>query len=106
MTTAQTTPVWPKRADGSNMTIAEMSPDDRHAQMSAANARVMNPIREPRIGERQIGSTAEYDDLPAGYVIEEYDGDHWSIPDWVERSQPHLEGVFSSRAAAEAALRS
>jgi hypothetical protein len=32
---------WPKRPDGSNMTIGEMSLGDRRTQMAAANARVM-----------------------------------------------------------------
>jgi hypothetical protein len=35
------TPAWPKRPDGSNMTVGEMSPQDRRAQMEAANARFM-----------------------------------------------------------------
>lgn len=106
MNATATSPTWPKREDGSNMTIGEMSQEDRRAQMSAANARVMNPVKAPQIGDVQIGDSAEYDDLGAGFVIEEFGGDYWAIPDWVERSQPHLEGVFSTRAAAEAALRS
>ena len=32
---------WPKRADGSNMTIGEMSPADRRAQVAASCHRVM-----------------------------------------------------------------
>ena len=42
---ASETREWPKREDGSNMTIGEMTLDDRRAQMAAANFRVMNPVR-------------------------------------------------------------
>lgn len=60
-------------------------------------------MREPEIGAVQIGEAAEYG-YKHGYVIEEYDGEYWSVPDWTERSQPHLEGVFNTRAAAEKAI--
>jgi hypothetical protein len=30
---------WPKRPDGSNMTLGEMSPEDRRAQLKAAAER-------------------------------------------------------------------
>lgn len=105
---ATATSTWPKRADGSNMTIGEMSPEDRRAQVKASTARVMGAIASklPDYGDIQIGDAAEYADLGEGFVIEEYGAHGWAIPDWVERSQPHLEGVFSTRAAAEAALRS
>jgi hypothetical protein len=105
---AAATPEWPKRADGSNMTIGEMSPEDRRAQVAASTARVMSGMarKGPDYGDIQIGDAAEYDGLGEGFVVEEYGVHGWAIPDWVERSQPHLEGVFSSRAAAEAAIAS
>lgn len=40
-------PVWPTHADGSNMTIGEMSPQDRRAQVKAAVARVMGRLPKP-----------------------------------------------------------
>lgn len=36
---------WPKRADGLNMTVGEMSPDDRRAQVAASVNRVMGRIK-------------------------------------------------------------
>lgn len=56
------------------------------------------------IGSVQVNDTYDYD-LPAGFVIEEFDGEYWSIPDWTERGMGHWDGVFPTRDAALAALR-
>lgn len=48
----------------------------------------------------------EYEKGP-GYVVEyDYNGDGtgWALPDWVEWSCPHLDGVFATEAEAQAAI--
>ncbi len=79
---------------------------DIDAAIAKASANACVSVREPNIGDVQIGDASEYDGLGEGFVIEEFDGDYWEIPDWAERGKPHLEGVFRARAEAEAALRS
>ena len=61
-------------------------------------------LKQPQIGDVQIGNAADYDDIGTGFVIEEFGGDYWAIPDWTERSLPHLEGVFLTMESAQAAL--
>ncbi|TIM41777.1 MAG: hypothetical protein E5Y55_24165 [Mesorhizobium sp.] len=65
----------------------------------------MNATKSPAFGDIQIGSSAEYENLPAGFVIEEYGVHGWAIPAWEERCLPDLEGVFPTREAALAALK-
>lgn len=60
----------------------------------------------PDFGDIQIGSSAEYDNLPAGFVIEEYGVYGWAIPAWEERGLCDLDGVFPTIEAARAALAS
>ncbi|TIM14488.1 MAG: hypothetical protein E5Y67_12480 [Mesorhizobium sp.] len=61
--------------------------------------------KSPDFGDIQVGSSAEYDNLPAGFVIEEYGVHGWVVPAWEERCLPELEGVFPTREAALAALK-
>ncbi|TGR81846.1 hypothetical protein EN866_35075 [Mesorhizobium sp. M2D.F.Ca.ET.223.01.1.1] len=58
----------------------------------------------PEIGDIQIGEASEYG-YSHGYVIEEFGDNGWGVPDWTERSLPHLDCIFNTRSQALAALK-
>lgn len=66
--------------------------------------------RYPRSGDTRIAPYADYEPGSRGWVVEQADywsgRDYptWALPDWEERGEPQLAGVFATSAAARRAM--
>lgn len=55
-----------------------------------------------QIGEIRVASAEPYE--RTGFIIEQFDGDHWSIPAWEERGCADFAQTFETRDEAERAI--
>lgn len=55
------------------------------------------------IGAVRVKHMWHFDREAEGYVIAEWTGDSWAVPDWIERGMPERAAIFSNSLAANKA---